>query len=106
MPIFIQLCNDQVSEVRNEAAKAAGSFAKKFKEEGPEFLSDFLFGLRLYGSSNKYFSRQVFCWACVSIMEVPDTFNELFLQEFVKLSKDKVVNVRMTLSDALASYFA
>jgi len=58
----------------------------------------------LFKQSNKYNLRQTFVCMCDSLMDSKDIFIAFFLKEFVELQNDRVVNVRMALSETIASY--
>lgn len=55
-PLFFELCQDSVAEVRSEAAKAAKNLALKFKDM-PEISAEFIKRIVELKSANKYYLR-------------------------------------------------
>lgn len=53
MPVFFQLCQDQVAEVRIEAAKAVKNIIKNLKQND-DLFNEFVQKILLFRSSNKY----------------------------------------------------
>jgi len=49
--------------------------------------------------------RQTFISMCASMMEDTKLFEEHFLDSFVSMQTDKIINVRMHLSETLLDYF-
>jgi hypothetical protein len=53
VPLYLQLCQDQVAEVRLEAARATRNLLLTLSGS-PALLDDFLANLRLFRASAKY----------------------------------------------------
>ena len=99
VPVFFNLCNDEVAEVRIEGAKATKNILLKLHED-PEILNAFADRVKEMRTASKYFIRQTFICMCESMMNVKPShlkpiFMTYFLEDFSSLQKDRVVNVRM-----------
>ena len=73
----------------------------------PALFDDFLVKLRLFRSSTKFNLRQTFLYQCSSLLHPSSEplFLALFLGDFISLANDKVVNVRMSLSEVLSHHY-
>ena len=111
------MCEDQVATVRECCAKACYPIAKSFCAH-PELIARFMERVRAFKQSRKYTMRQTFIVMCESITQSTDTdtneegksiseviFKEHFLESFIELKTDKIVNVRLMLSYTLAQLF-
>ena len=106
VPVFFNLCNDEVAEVRIEGAKATKNILLKLHED-PEIFNAFADRVKEMRTASKYFIRQTFICMCLSLMNEPackDLFVRYFLSELLELQTDRVINVRMQLSESLAAH--
>lgn len=106
VPIFFTLCQDQVAEVRIAGAKGIKTIILKMNEN-PTLFDEFLQKVLMFRKSNKYNLRQTFICMCASLMNEPackDLFVKYFLCELLELQTDRVINVRMQLSESLATH--
>ena len=108
VPKFFDFCLDDVAQVREEASTiATASIIKNLLKSGnQEYIDSFIDQMRLLKNSQTYTHRQSFCGMIQSIFcyEDPDLATQVlvkyFLRDIEDLSLDKVVNVRITLSEA------
>ena len=87
-------------------AKGIKTILLKMKEE-PTLFDEFLQKVLMFRKSNKYNLRQTFICMCLSLMNEPackDLFVRYFLSELLELQTDRVINVRMQLSESLAAH--
>ena len=87
-------------------AKGIKTILLKMKEE-PTLFDEFLQKVLTFRKSNKYNLRQTFICMCLSLMNEPackDLFVRYFLSELLELQTDRVINVRMQLSESLAAH--
>ena len=115
---FFAMCEDQVAHVREAMAKACYPIAKSFSAD-PALIKKFMAYVCAFKQSRKYTMRQTFIIMCESVIQGDSIksgtqttdearqqaeliFKEHFLQSFVELQSDKIVNVRLMLSQTLA----
>lgn len=57
--------------------------------------------------SNKYNLRQIYIYQCLSMLNVKSEslFLDHLMSEFIALANDKVVNVRMCMSEVLKEHY-
>ena len=114
---FFTMCEDQVAQVREVCAEACYPIAKSFSAH-PELIGRFMERVRAFKQSRKYTMRQTFILMCESVTQSTDSdkdefgkskseviFKEHFLESFIELQCDKIVNVRLMLSYTLANLF-
>lgn len=114
VPVFFDLCQDQVSEVRMEGAKAVRNIILKLHSD-PDLFSEFVAKVLLFKQSNKYNLRQTFVCMCGAMMNnkpapwatisSKELFVALFLEPMIAIGKDRVVNVRMQLSECIGNSY-
>lgn len=97
-----------MAEVRLEGARCTKNLLLKISED-EDLFKDFITKILLFSTSNKYNLRQTFIYMCLSVMKFKEDqsasreiFVKHFMNELVRLSTDRVVNVRMCLSEVLS----
>ena len=102
-PIICDLVQDKVGEVRVAACKEFTKVLSRLKADEDHFNKaiDFVHKLAV---STSFRGRQSFLLICEKLMNSKELFEEHFLTEFLRLQKDKVPNVRITLAKVLRSY--
>ncbi|KAL4456953.1 hypothetical protein ABPG74_014591 [Tetrahymena malaccensis] len=108
MPISFKLCNDTVAIVREEAAKKVHSILLQLLSEKAEtseiFFECVVNNIKAFSISNRFNQRQTFVLMCNQLMMYDKIFKEYFMDAFEALSKDKVVNVRISLAHAVSHH--
>ncbi|EAR99442.2 protein phosphatase 4 regulatory subunit 1, putative (macronuclear) [Tetrahymena thermophila SB210] len=108
MPISFKLCNDTVAIVREEAAKKVHSILLQLLSEKAEtseiFFECVVNNIKAFSISNRFNQRQTFVLMCNQLMMYDKIFKEYFMDAFEALSKDKVVNVRISLAHAVSQH--
>ncbi|KAM3146855.1 hypothetical protein pb186bvf_001009 [Paramecium bursaria] len=106
VPITLKLCNDIVSVVRKKASKqihfVLNSFLKN-DEYSKTYYQCFVENIKAFAISNRYNQRQAFAYMCQNLMLSP-SFEELFLQNLIDLSQDKVRNVRFSVAEVVSKH--
>ena len=100
--------------VRETATKSCYSIVKLL-EPTPEYFDPFMEKLLAFKKARKFSMRQTFIMMCESIIrgdptdqsvtankEAERIFQEHFMASFIELQSDKIVNVRLQLSETLA----
>eukprot|EP00826_Nyctotherus_ovalis_P063915 TRINITY_DN9371_c0_g1_i1.p1 TRINITY_DN9371_c0_g1~~TRINITY_DN9371_c0_g1_i1.p1 ORF type:complete len:391 (-),score=125.89 TRINITY_DN9371_c0_g1_i1:140-1312(-) len=101
--IVVSLVRDDVAEVRTAACKEMGKVILCFKARAECFGKAISFVNEL-ALSTTFRDRQSFLLICEGLMEDKELFEKHFLTELLKLQKDKVVNVRITLAKVLRAH--
>eukprot|EP00347_Sterkiella_histriomuscorum_P006427 403352815 len=106
VPIFFQLCQDQVAEVRKQAAQAIRNIALKLRESD-ELFNEFILKVVMFKQSNKFNLRQTFIDMCGAMMheKTQDIFKKYLMNEYCQLQRDRIINVRMHLSESLFTHY-
>ncbi|KAL4508405.1 hypothetical protein ABPG72_003709 [Tetrahymena utriculariae] len=108
MPISFKLCNDTVAIVREEAAKKVHSILLQLLSEKAEtseiFFECVVNNIKAFSISNRFNQRQTFVLMCNQLMMYDKIFKEYFMDAFEALSKDKVVNVRISLAHTVSHH--
>lgn len=102
-PIVTSLVRDNVAEVRIAACKELGKVILCFKVRA-EYFSKAISFINELALSTTFRDRQSFLLICEGLMEDKELFEKHFLTELLKLQKDKVVNVRITLAKVLRAH--
>merc|ERR1712137_549382 len=97
IPMAVQLCEDQVTTVRYAVTSELGVLLKHLKEQDPEVASDFIQTILPFSERTSCYDRQTFAIICESLVDHIDSkaFEEQFFPPLLRLSQDKVPNVRM-----------
>ncbi|EGR27934.1 protein phosphatase 4 regulatory subunit 1, putative [Ichthyophthirius multifiliis] len=107
MPISFKLCNDTVSLVREEAAKKMHSILislQKDQQTQEIYLICIVNNIKAFQMSSRFNQRQTFILICNQLMMHPEIFNMYFMHIFQEMVNDKVVNVRITLAEAVSQH--
>jgi len=102
-PIMCSLVKDIVSEVRIPACKELPNIIFFFQSE-PTYFSNAISFVQELAMANNFRSRQAFLMICERLMDNKELFEEHFLTEFLRLQKDRVVNVRIELAKVLRAH--
>lgn len=101
IPLAFQLCDDKMSDVRNEAIKSIPHFMKFMKENGNEQqYEDTLKRTKNLASNRTYAKRQLYVQLCGCALNVLDveTFQQELLEPLLNFDHDPVSNVRLMLA--------
>ncbi len=96
-PVCLNMCFDEVNEVRIHAAKSIKSLILHFlsKEQFREKIKDILFS---FATSMKYIYRLLFIYLAREIIDQNEVINEYFIDHLEKLSRDKIVNIQYVMA--------
>ncbi|CAM6005150.1 unnamed protein product [Sphagnum balticum] len=95
-PISLKLCNDNVSEVRHEAARQMYHVIHRLGDSAMH-QEMALESIKGYGLSEKHIQRETFARMLRNLYRLP-TFQTTFMELVMELARDKVVIVRIALA--------
>lgn len=118
VPLFLQLCADAVAQVRDAAAKAAAGVLRaaapelflesEVQQEGssggssgekPQAGTNHLVRhlIKTFARARSFRNRMAFVRMCDSVIREcpPHVFSQLFIRSYIRLSTDRVKNVRV-----------
>lgn len=98
-PISLKLCNDNVNEVRFEAARQLFNVIDNMKE-CELFQEMALESIKGYGLSEKYIQRETFAFMVRNLYKLK-IFKDTLMDMILELTKDKIVVVRIALAISL-----
>lgn len=103
-PVCLNMCFDEVSEVRIHAAKSIKSLIKHFLtvERFKEKIKDIL---KAFAMSLKYIYRLLFIYLAKEMVNDVEIFNEYFFDYVEKLSRDKILNLQILLAGLILSMY-
>ena len=114
MAHYFEFCEDQVAYVRDTATKSCYQIISLL-ESNEEFLNPFMEKVLAFKQAKKFSMRQAFIMMCESVVrgdpedqsaaknkDAERLFKKYFLKSFVELQSDRIVNVRLQLSETLA----
>lgn len=103
LPIFLQLLQDPVFNVRKAAVKQVGLLLS-YMPPGSEVREEFINTLQSISKKKSCIDRQVYALICEDLVDYVDAevFKSKFLDSLIEFSGDKVPNVRLIVSRALS----
>ena len=113
MSHYFDFCEDQVATVRSTATKSCYQIVMLL-EPNPEFFNPFMEKLLVFKKAKKFSMRQTFIMMCESVIrgdpddqsskanrEAERIFVDHFIPSFIELQSDRIVNVRLQVSETL-----
>eukprot|EP00285_Hemiselmis_virescens_P015271 CAMPEP_0173385842 /NCGR_PEP_ID=MMETSP1356-20130122/8439_1 /TAXON_ID=77927 ORGANISM="Hemiselmis virescens, Strain PCC157" /NCGR_SAMPLE_ID=MMETSP1356 /ASSEMBLY_ACC=CAM_ASM_000847 /LENGTH=611 /DNA_ID=CAMNT_0014341827 /DNA_START=74 /DNA_END=1906 /DNA_ORIENTATION=- len=105
-PIFVKLLRDPVAEVRNGAAQQLGQILKRLKELEGAWKEEFMAELSEFATDDCFQARLTYAFMCDHLVRLEDyfdaeSFEKDFLPQLVKLSTDKVTNIRRLVGNCI-----
>jgi len=97
LPVCLNMCFDEVAEVRSHAAKSIKSLILHFicKEDYKERINAVLLS---FARSLKYIYRLLFIYLTKEIVFEVDIVKEYFMENLELLSRDKIVNIQQAMA--------
>lgn len=97
LPVCLNMCFDEVSEVRSHAAKSIKSLVLHFIkcEEYKEKVNQVLIS---FARSLKYIYRLLFIYLTKEIVNEVEIIKEFFMESLEMLSRDKIINIQQAMS--------
>lgn len=108
--LFFELCEDQVAEVRITATQQTLKVLDLFYQQDKDLFDSFVAKMKVFKTHRKFNIRQTFIQMCESVLLGESRnqviiFIESLLDDFVDLQTDRIVNVRIQLSETLSRLF-
>lgn len=106
--MFFKFCEDRVNTVNSAAATALAPILVKFKNDSQQMraIIKIVKNNFRYGDVATFKRRQLFVIMCEHIMnQAPEIFQEYFINDFLSLVQDRVVNVRISVARTLRNHF-
>eukprot|EP00283_Hemiselmis_rufescens_P004699 CAMPEP_0173423222 /NCGR_PEP_ID=MMETSP1357-20121228/3615_1 /TAXON_ID=77926 /ORGANISM="Hemiselmis rufescens, Strain PCC563" /LENGTH=643 /DNA_ID=CAMNT_0014386315 /DNA_START=23 /DNA_END=1954 /DNA_ORIENTATION=+ len=106
-PIFVKLLRDPVAEVRNGAGQQLGQILRRLRETDASWKDEFMSELSEFATDDCFQARLTYAFMCDHLVGLEDGmfdaegFQRDFLPQLVKLSSDKVTNIRRLVGNCI-----
>lgn len=120
LPVCLNMCFDEVYEVRIHASKSIKSLIKHFLTVEEGFNEDTINSedkadtpyrnktkaiLKAFAMSTKYIYRMLFLYLSMEMINEEEIFKKYFLPYLVMLSNDKIINVQILFAELLIKIY-